>query len=218
MSQEEHIGDEVQAYVSPFRRALTPGDGQTKAYTKTFALLKVVVGKAFHHQTPVFSSVLRRVIFRRYWDVPLRIEVKELVPKLHDDRFYLGKNHFEVVNARNQVVSSTEADDRLLAQLSSSYASGRSRRSVPSLNAIVAVTGTVVREIPRTDAIPSSQISLARSRALTLEHMLWGQPTPASVTSRTVPSSIVRVAARDDLWPSRLLQTARRDTGISNTN
>ena len=32
--------------------------------------MKVVVGKAFGHQTPVFSANMKQVIFRPYWNVP----------------------------------------------------------------------------------------------------------------------------------------------------
>jgi len=81
--------------------------------------MKVVVGKAFHHQTPVFSEDMKYVIFRPYWDVPSSIQRAEIVPKLEQDRSYLLANHFEVVTADDRVVSAGEIDDRLMARLSS---------------------------------------------------------------------------------------------------
>ncbi len=81
--------------------------------------MKVVVGKAFHHQTPVFSGEMKQVIFRPYWDVPFSIQKAELVPKIEEDHSYLSKNHYEVVTMRNEVVSTGAVDDALLARLRS---------------------------------------------------------------------------------------------------
>jgi len=82
--------------------------------------MKVVVGKAYHHQTPVFSADMKYVVFRPYWDVPVSIERAELVPKLDKDRSYLAKNNFEIVTAKGEVVSKGEVvDDALLARLRS---------------------------------------------------------------------------------------------------
>lgn len=68
--------------------------------------MKVVVGKAYHHKTPVFSNQMTYVIFRPYWDVPLSIQRAELVPQIAKDPAYLAKNYYQIVNARRQVVSS----------------------------------------------------------------------------------------------------------------
>src|SRR5579863_2402982 len=82
------------------------------------------------------------------------------------------------------------------------------RRSVPSRNVNVAVTGPGACEMPYTDASPSSHmLSVSFARTLTLEHMPNGQPTPSSVTVRTVPSDSVSLALRDDRCPSMLRGT-----------
>ena len=81
--------------------------------------MKVVVGKAYHHQTPVFAAEMRYVIFRPYWNVPLSIQHAELIPKLNRDRSYLAKNGFEVVTPQDQVVTSGIVDDGVMAQLRS---------------------------------------------------------------------------------------------------
>ncbi|HEV2200123.1 MAG TPA: L,D-transpeptidase family protein [Bryobacteraceae bacterium] len=81
--------------------------------------MKVVVGKAYHHQTPVFSADMKYVVFRPYWDVPVSIERAELVPKLAKDRSYLATNDFEIVTAKGEVVSKGVVDDAMLARLRS---------------------------------------------------------------------------------------------------
>lgn len=81
--------------------------------------MKVVVGKAYHHKTPVFSNEMTHVIFRPYWDVPLSIQRAELVPKLEKNPAYLAENDYEIVNSRRQVVSRSAVTPEMLAQLRS---------------------------------------------------------------------------------------------------
>jgi murein L,D-transpeptidase YcbB/YkuD len=81
--------------------------------------MKVVVGNAYGHQTPVFPAELSSVIFRPYWNVPISIQRKELLPKLNRDPSYLVKNRYQVVTARDTVVSEGVVDDALLKQLRS---------------------------------------------------------------------------------------------------
>jgi len=81
--------------------------------------MKVVVGKAYHHQTPVFAANLKQVIFRPYWNVPVSIQRDELVPKLDRDSSYLMKNHYEVVTPQGKVVTNGIVDAPTLAQLRS---------------------------------------------------------------------------------------------------
>ena len=59
--------------------------------------MKVVLGKAYGHQTPVFSAEMTYLIFRPYWDVPESIARKELLPKAAADPEYFVKNHYETV-------------------------------------------------------------------------------------------------------------------------
>jgi murein L,D-transpeptidase YcbB/YkuD len=81
--------------------------------------MKVVVGKAYRHQTPVFSAELKFVIFRPYWNVPRSILLAEVLPKLRRDRSYLTKNGYEVVNSQDNTVTNSVIDDQTLAQLRS---------------------------------------------------------------------------------------------------
>jgi L,D-transpeptidase YcbB len=81
--------------------------------------MKVVVGRAYRHKTPVFSNTLTHVIFRPYWEVPLSIQRAELVPKIAKDPAYLAKNDYEIVNSRREVVSADVLTPEMLAQLRS---------------------------------------------------------------------------------------------------
>jgi murein L,D-transpeptidase YcbB/YkuD len=81
--------------------------------------MKVVVGRAYHHQTPVFIAHMNQITFRPYWNVPISIQRAELVPKLEKDPSYLAKNHFEIVTPRDAVVSNAIMDAETVAQLRS---------------------------------------------------------------------------------------------------
>ncbi|HVV44946.1 MAG TPA: L,D-transpeptidase family protein [Bryobacteraceae bacterium] len=59
--------------------------------------MKVVVGLARGHRTPVFSAEMTHLIFRPYWDVPESIVRRELLPNAAKDPEYFAKNHYEVV-------------------------------------------------------------------------------------------------------------------------
>lgn len=81
--------------------------------------MKVVVGKAYRHKTPVFSNEMTHVIFRPYWDVPLSIQRAELVPKIAKDPAYLAANQYQIVNSQRRVVPSAAITPAMLAQLRS---------------------------------------------------------------------------------------------------
>lgn len=59
--------------------------------------LRVVVGKALDHRTPLFVEQMRYIVFRPYWNAPYSITVKELVPRLRKDPGYLAKEDLEIV-------------------------------------------------------------------------------------------------------------------------
>ena len=81
-----------------------------------FLNMRVVVGKAYRKQTPVFTGNMQYVIFRPYWNVPFSIEQAELVPKLRQDRDYLASHGFEVVDG-NEVVTDGRVSDDILQEL-----------------------------------------------------------------------------------------------------
>jgi len=89
--------------------------------------MKVVVGKAFHHKTPVFFSQMRYVVFRPYWNVPLSIQRSEMAPKIEKDPGYLAKEDLEVVDDRGQVVTASTVSSDVLQQLRSGQLAIRQR-------------------------------------------------------------------------------------------
>ncbi|HUN60111.1 MAG TPA: L,D-transpeptidase family protein [Candidatus Binataceae bacterium] len=79
--------------------------------------MNVVVGRAYRHQTPVFTGDMKYVIFRPYWNVPLSIQFNELIPKIRRDPNYLAANNYEVVDSSQNVVTDGTVSDAVLAQL-----------------------------------------------------------------------------------------------------
>ena len=76
--------------------------GYTPDHQLDFAM-KVVVGKVVgEHQTPVFAHMMKYLIFRPYWNVPVDIARKELVPHMQTNRGYLAGKNFEVVTGKGQ--------------------------------------------------------------------------------------------------------------------
>ena len=55
---------------------------------------RAVVGKLFH-QTPMFTGRMTYIVINPYWNVPVSITRKELLPKAKADPGYLARNHFE---------------------------------------------------------------------------------------------------------------------------
>jgi L,D-transpeptidase YcbB len=66
--------------------------------------MKVVVGRAFRHETPLFVSEVRRVTFRPYWYVPKTILTNEVLPELRDHPGLFQARGYEVVDRQGRVV------------------------------------------------------------------------------------------------------------------
>lgn len=91
--------------------------------------MAVVVGRAFRgdkrtalpediHQTPVFMDEMEYVIFRPYWNVPVNITRKEILPALKKDPEYLSKHQYEVYdNQRKVIIIQDQLDEKVLEQL-----------------------------------------------------------------------------------------------------
>jgi L,D-transpeptidase YcbB len=80
----------------------------------SFLSMRIVVGKAYHHRTPVFEQNMRYVIFRPYWLVPLSIQRDELVPKIRHDPNYLAENDYEVVDDTGEIVTEDAVSDDVM--------------------------------------------------------------------------------------------------------
>ena len=62
---------------------------------------RVVVGKP-DHQTPVFSETMKFIIVNPYWNVPLSIVKKEMMPKLAVDPNYFANHGYETVERNGE--------------------------------------------------------------------------------------------------------------------
>lgn len=91
-----------------------------RAYDENYKIvlsMNVVVGKAYAHDTPVFTDTMQYVVFRPYWNVPYSIAKAEFLSRLARDPDYLAKKGFEVVNSGQDVVTSGAVTGDILAQL-----------------------------------------------------------------------------------------------------
>lgn len=79
--------------------------------------MRVIVGKAYRHQTPVFEKEMQYIVFRPYWNVPPSIQRSEIVPAIQRDRNYVAKNNYEVITPAGTVVTSGVISDEVLEQL-----------------------------------------------------------------------------------------------------
>jgi len=98
----------------------------TEEYRPAFSM-NVVVGRSFKHQTPVFTTQLKSVIFRPYWNVPLDIQRDELVPELKKNPHYLRDHSYEVVDAQGTIVSDDSVSEDMERQLDSGKLAIRQR-------------------------------------------------------------------------------------------
>lgn len=64
--------------------------------------MRVVVGQAAGHGTPVFLARMATVTFRPYWNVPPSIARQEIVPKIAHDPGYLGREDMEIVASSDE--------------------------------------------------------------------------------------------------------------------
>jgi L,D-transpeptidase YcbB len=66
--------------------------------------MRVVVGQVMgQHETPVFTHMMKYLVFRPYWNVPVDIARKELVPHMATNHGYLASKNFEVTNNKGVV-------------------------------------------------------------------------------------------------------------------
>jgi murein L,D-transpeptidase YcbB/YkuD len=62
--------------------------------------MRVVVGKDGHNTT-LFSDKLTTIVFSPYWNVPVSIVKKEIIPSMSKDKNYLEKNDMEITGQLN---------------------------------------------------------------------------------------------------------------------
>jgi murein L,D-transpeptidase YcbB/YkuD len=79
-------------------------DYQLYAYErgKQAFTMRVIVGEQYQHATPVFADSMTYLVFRPSWNVPSRILVDEMIPRIRDDVYYLARNNLELVDTERQ--------------------------------------------------------------------------------------------------------------------
>jgi len=79
----------------------------------------VIVGSALNeHETPIFVAEMKYLVFRPYWNVPYSIAVKELLPKLKKDPYYLYNHNYEILQG-HEIISSGYFDPGMAAEVRS---------------------------------------------------------------------------------------------------
>jgi murein L,D-transpeptidase YcbB/YkuD len=66
------------------------------------------------HQTPMLVNLMRYLIFRPYWSVPIDITQREVLPGIAKDPDYLTEHNFEIVDRRRKQVEYSPKLDSLL--------------------------------------------------------------------------------------------------------
>lgn len=107
--------------------------------------MRVVVGRAMRHRTPLFDEDMRNIEFGPYWNVPPSIARDELVPRLRRDPAYLANEDFEFVGPADAVDRSVTAE-RLQSVLAGAW---RIRQRPGERNAL----GGIKFVFPNRDAI-----------------------------------------------------------------
>jgi murein L,D-transpeptidase YcbB/YkuD len=101
---EEVEGAKILVNIPEFK--LTARDANGEDLT-----MRVVVGKAAGHKTPVFGGRIKHVVLRPTWNVPPSIQRGEIAPKVAKDYGFLSRNNYELVDdAGRSIGSSINAD------------------------------------------------------------------------------------------------------------
>ncbi|HEX7152179.1 MAG TPA: L,D-transpeptidase family protein [Thermoanaerobaculia bacterium] len=81
---------------------------------KTSITMRVVVGRAYKNETPVFSGDMKYIVFRPYWNVPPSIQRGEIAPKASKDPSWLARNNYEIVSNGGDALGATAENLRRL--------------------------------------------------------------------------------------------------------
>ncbi len=66
--------------------------------------MNVVDGQStkIEHHTPMIADHMKYLVFRPYWNLPVDIAKKELVPHIEKNPGYLAEHHYETVNSKGE--------------------------------------------------------------------------------------------------------------------
>lgn len=74
--------------------------------------MRVIVGDEYGNATPVFADSMTYLVFRPRWDIPRRILVDEVIPKVQENIYYLAQRGYEVVDTvENKVLTDPSSID-----------------------------------------------------------------------------------------------------------
>ena len=79
--------------------------------------MKVVVGEAPDHKSPMLHSQLESVTFLPYWNVPDNIQRNELLPQIRQDRSWVSANRFEMITRQGEVAGDGTVSEDVLSEL-----------------------------------------------------------------------------------------------------
>ena len=91
--------------------------GATAAGSDPELEMKVVVGEAPDHKSPILRSQLETVTFLPYWNVPSSIQRVELLPEIEQDRSWVSANRFEMIAPNGEVAGGGRVSDDMLSEL-----------------------------------------------------------------------------------------------------
>jgi murein L,D-transpeptidase YcbB/YkuD len=75
---------------------------------KTVLEMRVIVGKASNHKTPIFSSQMSTVVFSPYWNIPASIVKSETMPAIARDSEYLSRSDIEILRVSKTGTASVD--------------------------------------------------------------------------------------------------------------
>lgn len=78
--------------------------------------MAIVAGEAVNHETPMFVDRLEYLIFRPDWQVPLKIQQKEIVPEIKMHPTYISRRHFQIFDSQG-ALKITAIDNIVLQKL-----------------------------------------------------------------------------------------------------
>jgi murein L,D-transpeptidase YcbB/YkuD len=67
----------------------------------------IVCGKP-DHQTPILKSKIDHMLIYPYWNVPISIATKEILPAVQRDSSYIRRKNFEVLGAKDNILDYTK--------------------------------------------------------------------------------------------------------------
>ncbi len=79
--------------------------GYTPDHQLDFTMRTVVGAAKDNHDTPVFTHMMKYLIFRPFWNVPVSIIKKELVPHVAANSHYLEEKNYEVLGRSGKPVT-----------------------------------------------------------------------------------------------------------------